>query len=96
MEEQMRMIEECGPEIILRDWLKKHLKPKLIDWFWKLMEVVSGLELESKFLISDFRKYYLKILIVCPADNILFSYFVRRTEKKSTEIQNIGILSKTF
>ena len=93
MEEQMRLIDECGPELYFKNLTQETFSPEINKEVWELMQEKSS-ELEnqdSEFQISgeiteeDFENVSIESLYPC----ILF--FVSLIEKKSTENQNIGL-----
>lgn len=90
MEEQMRLIEECGPELYFKNLTQATFSPETNKEIWEIMQE-KGLELEKQnpeFQISgeiteeDFENVsiesYIPVFI-----------FVSLIEKKSTENQNI-------
>lgn len=92
MEEQMRLIEECGPELYFKNLTQATFSPEINKEIWELMQE-KGLELENQdpeFQISgeiteeDFENVFVEA-------HIPVFIFVRLIEKKSTENQNIGL-----
>lgn len=92
MEEQMRLIDECGPELYFKNLTQATFSPEINKEIWEIMQE-KGLKLESQgpnFQISgeiteeDFENVFVEA-------HIPEFIFVRLIEKKSTENQNIGL-----
>ena len=92
MEKQMRLIEECGPELYFKNLTQETFSPETNKEIWELMQE-KGSELENQdtgFQISgeiteeDFENVSIQ-------SHVPVFIFVSLIEKKSTENQNIGL-----
>ena len=92
MEEQMRLIDEYGPELYFKNLTQATFSPEINKEIWKIMQE-KGSELENQYIgfqISgeiteeDFENVFIESYIPV-------FIFVSLIEKKSTENQNIGL-----